>query len=342
MKKFTPKDKNQGGFKLAVILDKAEVKGELGLELEFEGKRLPHEDETPKPWKYHQDGSLRGDDNGEYVLAKPIAFSELPDALDTLWKAFASKKSTFDDSNRTSVHVHLNCQEFHLNRLASFLGMYFTLEEVLTEWCGEYRVGNLFCLRAKDAPAIIHYLKRFIQNDGATPLPEMLHYGGLNPNALHKFGSIEIRTLAGVSEPTTILTWVSILQGLYERSADFHDPRELVTLFSGLGASDYFNMLLGEHADTIRSGINFTEQQLSVSLLEGIRYAQELCYCRDWSEYKTVKLQRDPFGRSAQSIMNKLTGGPTEAPVSHLVAPSPMWPPQETYDEEQPFFDPGD
>ena len=233
------------GLNIGLIMGKSPTKGEVGIEIEVEGKKLIHEEETPDPWKYYVDGSLRGQENAEYILKKPIAFSDVDKVLDKLWAAFKKKKSVLDDSNRTSVHVHLNCQDFHLNRLTAFLASYFALEEILTEWCGEYRVGNLFCLRAIDAPAIVLWAKRFIRSDGNKPLPDTLHYSGLNVNALKKYGSLEIRTLRGTSNPTVIKKWVAVLHRLYDISADFSDPREICTMVStGGGPLVFFDTIL--------------------------------------------------------------------------------------------------
>jgi hypothetical protein len=195
------------GFDVAVALGQSSKlkKGEIGIEIEVEGTNVPKE--VPKPWLYKEDHSLRGEENGEYVLDDPVMFSEVPKTLDKLWTTFGKAKTKFDDSNRTSVHIHLNCQKFHFNRLTSFMALYFALEEVLTEWCGEHRVGNLFCLRSRDAEAIITHIKRFICSDGLYELPNDLHYAGLNANALHKYGSLEIRTLQGCSDPNVIQTW---------------------------------------------------------------------------------------------------------------------------------------
>lgn len=299
------------GFNIASIFDKKMVTGEVGLEIEVEGNKFPKNETIgsaiPLPWVYHKDGSLRGQDNAEYVLKAPIKFDAVPDAIKILWDLFAAYGSKLDVSNRTSVHVHLNAQKFHLNRLAAFLGMYFSVEEMLTEWCGDHRVGNLFCLRAKDATAIVTHLKKFIQADGSYELREGLHYAGLNAHALYKFGSIEIRSLRGCTEPQTILDWVAILRRIYEKSADFPDPRLIPDSLSSDGPMAYLDMVLGEHRSTVINGIGWTIDKVRGSLYEGIRLAQDICYCRDWSLYSPVEMKSDPFGRPAKKVASSLS-----------------------------------
>lgn len=307
----------QAGFSIGVLLNKQPVKGDVGIEIEVEGKRLPKGEDVPPPWAFHNDGSLRGEDNAEYVLQSPLPFEAVPEAVDALWAKFREKNSVIDDSNRTSVHIHLNCQDFHLNRLTAFAALYFTVEDILTHWCGEHRVGNLFCLRAKDAPAIISQFRQFIKSDGRTRLSEHLHYAGLNGNALTKFGSLEIRTLRGVSDPAVILDWIGILERLYKLSGEFKDPRDICALFSAEGPFSFFQSVLGEKGDKVRQDIGWNYDQIQDSMYEGIRLAQDLCYCRDWDLYEEMKLKADPFGRDPRKVLKSLNtqAGGLAAPV---------------------------
>lgn len=308
--------KSDPGFDVQTIMGNRKTKGALGIEIEVEGTRLPKGDDTPAPWKYVHDGSLRGHDNAEYVLARPIEFSALPDALDKLWAVFKTHKSTFDDSNRTSVHVHMNVQTFHFNRLTSFIALYLIVEEVLTKWCGENRVGNLFCLRAKDAPAVVTNIKKFIQNDGRHELRDTLHYAALNIHALAKYGSLEVRTLRGVSDPQIILDWVGILQRLYDLSKEFTDPRDICAMFSGTGPLAFFTTILGDKADIVRAGVSMSDDEIRDSMYDGVRMAQDVCYCRDWSVFKPIDLAPDPFGRSARKIAASLASAIGGQPVA--------------------------
>lgn len=306
IKPFYPLNKKKiVGLNMQALLGTKAVKGDIGLEIEVEGNKFP-KDSIPAPWGYHKDGSLRGQDNAEYVLKHPIPFEKVPDAIGTLWQMFTDYGSVLDESNRTSVHVHLNAQRFHLTRLTSFLALYFSVEELLAAWCGDHRVGNLFCLRGRDAPAIITNLKKFIVSDGQYEIKDGMHYAGLNAQALYKFGSIEIRTLRGVNDPKTILDWVAILERIYKLSADFPDPREIPSLLSGEGPLNYLDMVLGDHAVTVKNGIDYSIDRIRDALYDGIRLAQDLCYCRDWSLYIPTDAKDDPFGRDAKKVANNL------------------------------------
>lgn len=283
-------------YPVGYLLGRRPVKGDIGIEIEVEGNKFKKQD-IPQPWAYHKDGSLRGQDNAEYVLINPITFDQVEDSIKILWKMFEDYGSVLDESNRTSVHVHLNVQGFHLNRLTSFMALYFCVEELLTAWCGEHRVGNLFCLRAQDAPSIVSKIKRFIVEDGAQPLSEGLHYAGFNAHALFKFGSVEIRTLRGATDPKVILEWIGMLRHLYDLSASFPDPRDVCDGFSGEGPIVFLEKIMGPHIDVLRNGIGYSGSQVEEAMYKGIRLAQDLCYCRDWSVYNPVEVKQDPFGR---------------------------------------------
>lgn len=300
-------EKAKTGFSIGVLLgNKIIQKGDVGIEIEVEGKNLLYHDSVPEPWTYHEDHSLRGQESAEYVLHKPIEFEHVPKALGRLFDKLSDCGAKFDDSNRTSVHVHLNCQGFYLNRLASFMALWFTLEEILTQWCGEHRVGNLFCLRSRDATAIISHLRKFFKSDGKYELTDHLHYAGLNPNALKKFGSVEIRTMRGVSDPKVIQDWVEILQRIYEYSEQFSDPRDVCGIFSGYGPISMFNNILGPKAVCVRTVVTWSDEELRQAMQRGIRLAQDLCYCRDWGLYRPQELKPDPFKRDQKKVIKKI------------------------------------
>lgn len=358
---------------IGMLLKRKATKGLIGLEVECEGNKFKKEGVVP-PWLYHQDNSLRGQDNAEYVLNKPVEFDKVPAALDKLWDMFAQYGTILSDSNRTSVHVHLNVQDWYLNRLTSFFAMYFCVEELLTAWCGEHRIGNLFCLRAKDAPAILTQLRKFVVNDGHYQIHDGFHYAGLNAQALFKFGSIEIRTLRGPTDKQVILDWVAMLERIYKLSAEYDDPRDICGLFSSGGPLNFLSAIFGPTESILRNGISYTDDMIRDAMYYGIRLVQDLVYCRDWTSYKPTKIKPDPFDRDPIQVMEQVAVAATQMPnlgqtyvVANMItqeqfaaewgnpatltppsAPPPLedpdWPPMPDFDDddEMPDFDDDD
>lgn len=312
---FMRKPKESPGLPVIALMGLNETKGEVGIELEFEAESPFPIDGLPKQWTYKEDGSLKGAFNAEYVLRKPLDFAKVPQAIVDLWEVIENFGTTLVPSNRTSVHVHLNVQKFHLNRLAAFSGLYFMFEEILTAYCGDHREANLFCLRAKDAPGIVTKFKDFIRNDGQTWMNDSFHYAGLNIHALQQFGSLEIRTMRGCMTANEVIEWVAILKRLYDYSEKFADPRQAVSQLSGEGWEGFLRDVFGEYTKALVEGSGFDSQKLRESILEGVRYAQDICYCRDWSRYAPVDINKDPFGRNENKVMAAAAASPQPLPL---------------------------
>jgi hypothetical protein len=286
--------KPKGGFTMSVIMQTKDAKGDVGLEVEVEGNKFPKHlynsrpavdpEKIPKGWKYVHDGSLRGEDNAEYIFDGPKAFDTVPDHVNALFKMFDDYGTKLVDSNRTSVHVHLNAQKWHMNRLCSFLALYYCFEEVLSMYCGDHRVGNLFCLRAKDAPAIIPQVRNFIASDGAAGIRDNHHYAGMNLSALRKYGSIENRLLRGAREPQLIINWVGILERLYKLSAEYPDPREVCGAFSQVGPLQFFQDILGDKAFLLRSELYMTDDEVRDSMSDGVQAGPVWTEAREGAE----------------------------------------------------------
>jgi hypothetical protein len=89
--------------------------------------------------------------------------------------------------------------------------------------------------------------------------------------------------------------WIRILKKLYDASADYDDPRTLIEKFSLAGPYDFLTNIFQEESDTILRNIG--DLDVRDSLFEGMRFAQEVVYARDWSDFKPAKVAIDPFGR---------------------------------------------
>lgn len=251
----------------------------IGVEIECEGKFLFT---TPtKYWLAKGDNSLRpvdGHQPVEYVLSNPLSRSDLDKALNYLL-ARIQKTSTLSLSQRCSVHVHLNCQNLTMKQVITFVCAYLTLEELLVEWCGEERVGNLFCLRAKDAHHFVKVIEDCIRNDSYSPMgSDNVRYTSCNVAALGKFGSVEFRSLRGVVDKPIISTWVDMLLKLRERACDMTDPRVLVDVFTKLGPKKYLKFMLGDNAELFLKRPDYDK-----IIWDGVRLIREIAYASEWA-----------------------------------------------------------
>ena len=257
------------------------VKGDLGIEIEVEGRNLP----TRVPlWRTEVDGSLKGEESIEYVLQTPSSLEGVRDALNNLNFAYKSFNSRVDDTVRAGVHVHVNCQKLTMTQLYNFMTLYLLLENVLVKWCGDYREGNLFCLRACDADYLLAVIQAATEDDRKRFRQHFqtddIRYASMNLKALGDYGSLEFRAMRGTRDLDLIYTWAETLLGLREFSSKFNSPNEIIESFSIDGPINFMRNALGKNFDV------FFDKDTEELLHQGMRSAQDIAYCTDWHKFE--------------------------------------------------------
>lgn len=219
-------------------------KGEVGLEIEVEGRRLPHIVEHW--WNVVGDGSLRND-GVEYVFKKPFVRDSCLKALQHLQRTFDRCDARPDFSQRTSVHVHINIMDMTMYDVLKFSALYYIFEESLIKNFKEHRQGNNFCLRLKDATAPVNIFKEWIISGRSDNMHEnSWKYGALNMYTVEKFGSLEFRSMHGNLDPTYINEWVGVLLAIKDASLRFKDIEEILMTSSMEGWPRFTRLILGE------------------------------------------------------------------------------------------------
>lgn len=252
------------------------TEGSVGIEIEVEGHNLPH---VGGAWRCEHDGSLRGE-SMEYVLERPVELPEAYKALAALSHSFEENGSQIADSGRAGVHVHINCQELNIIQLYNFMTLYLIFEDSLVKWCGPDRVGNLFCLRAKDAEWLLFNLaqaledkqwrRRFSSDD--------LRYASMNVKALAQYGSLEFRAMRSTHDVDEVFQWAAVLHDLREKAKGVDNPTELIYQVSAGGEEAFLDTYLGEFAEVVK-GVDVDWRQ---SVRDGMRRAQEIAFAGDW------------------------------------------------------------
>lgn len=260
---------------------RGELDGEVGIEIECEGNNLAKR--IPSYWTTHADGSLRGE-SIEYVLAKPIKREEVKDALKVLNDRLAEAGSVVNESYRTSVHVHLNARNMNLRKVFNQLVLYMLFEDLLVEFCGKDRIGNLFCLRAQDAEQLIAVLTQALKTGRYDYFHgDQLRYAAVNINALTKYGSLEFRAFRGTTNSADIELWVDILLKIKDAANNYHDPRQICTEFSMVGPKVFMATVLGPKISAVLEQFKDYEKRL----VSGVRLAQDIAFAvEDWTDAK--------------------------------------------------------
>lgn len=214
------------------LLNKTHIEhtGEIGLELELEFKEPQIWDLNKKLWTFSEEHSIKN--NGYEIVTKyPVSMDSLTPIVEDVCSNI-NKRGPIQDCPRTSVHVHLNMLNSTVLQVLNCAVAYWLLETPLVRLCGEEREGHHFCLRLKDAEALVPTLCESL--DSKVPflnLGDRVRYAGLNLNALNKFGSIEFRTMRGTTNPVEIVSWVKALHHLCSVAKTFDSPASVFDYF---------------------------------------------------------------------------------------------------------------
>ncbi len=296
--------------------------GEVGLELETIGIRLPVAFQETKLWTVHNDASVRvrrGETALEYVLIQPVSRSKVIPALEELHKEFQLiNAEPAEDRLSNSVHVHFNAQKLTMQQVYTWLTLWFIFEDLLVEHAGPDRVGNLFCLRAKDAEFLIRQLVIDAKQDRFGHLAEVddLKYAAVNVTTLAKYGSLEFRALRGTTNIGVIQEWLELLYCIKDAALKFESPLAVVTDFSYRGPAGLVNYVFTENLlNVIKTKRNWRER-----MFEGVRIAQDLAYSTKWENYIPKPGEKIP-------VMREYMDFDELAPV--IAARAPRWVPEE-------------
>ena len=237
-------------MKICEIIKKKPVNGDVGIEIETEGRRLWNPAEAFY-WRGEIDGSLRGE-NLEYIFKKPFPIEDVPKAMQELNKGFKDADSKLDYSFRTSVHVHVNVSSLEYDATLAYMYAYLLLERVLVRYCGDDRIGNRFCLRFEDAEGLSEAFNHMIEHgpQGLLNIPnDKYRYAAMNIDALKKYGSLEFRSMRGTNDEAVVSNWAQALVNLRDYAEALGNPKEVFEAISHLGPYKFAQQALGSVFD---------------------------------------------------------------------------------------------
>lgn len=300
------------------------LKGDVGIEVEMETDKWLPDNHGLKFWRLDGDGSLRGH-SGEWVLNKPLVLKESYEAVDELKACLEKHNITIRDSFRAGVHVHVNVQNLTLSQLRTFAALYFVLEELLVEYCGDNRVGNLYCLRATDAEYLIDRVAEAIRNGLLSNLhADDIRYASLNFKALAQYGSLEFRAMSTKPELSYIKEWAGLLVRLRDMAVQINDPTTILEDFSVMGDRAWVQEIVGhEFYEKIKNDPNFER-----GVWNGMRNAQDFIF---FSEPET-NAEQEPVQEGFNGLENIVNGRdmphnpwrPIMGPIRREWVPEPM------------------
>jgi hypothetical protein len=255
-------------------------RGDIGIEIEVEGEEiLPTVDSDW--WTSKKEDSLRHY-GMEYVTTRPLkSGQEVKDAVEYVCKII-NKKKIVKNTNRTSIHTHHNMTKHDLKDIITGICIFWIVENVLARYCGEDRESNLFCMRLKDAEAVLdEVIKTLGQPVPFMDLGDKVRYAGLNIGALKTYGSLEVRLKQGTTDPEEIVEWAENMHQLFNTHT-WKDP------------SDFFEWYIQKGSDKLLQGIFAEKFYLKLKdrvpnyknlMEENAILVSELAYAKDWNEW---------------------------------------------------------
>lgn len=256
-----------------------------GIEVELEGKNfLTPPDNVNLYWMGVKDGSLRcknpGDCALEYITRGPYPMPLIEKGITALFNYLTSPGVKVYESYRTSIHVHVNFAMETFRTIYNMMALSLIFDELLVSQNGEHRVGNNFCLRAKDAYGQVQSLLNSIsKGNNFFDVPTNDRYSSINFASLFKFGSIEFRSLECTTHEGRLLHWIGTLGEMKKKAKTYTNPVEIIQQFSMLGPKQFLISVLGPYATKYTN-----VEGLDDMLFNGMRIAQDLAFCSEWNE----------------------------------------------------------
>lgn len=203
----------------------------MGIELEIENT---HSEFHTTGFSVTEDGSLRN--NGREYISRPMTYSVLQHYLGEF---FAKNKLNENNySERTSIHVHCNCQDLTFEQLASLLLIYQVFEKMLFQFVGAERDKNIFCVPLYECALSYQAVERLLATDTRV-IQNWSKYSALNLLRLQDLGTVEFRHMPGTCDHAKITQWFGLIGCLFAFIRS-HNITEIKEMFVNLNTSSQY------------------------------------------------------------------------------------------------------
>lgn len=228
------------------LLDSPDPTLLFGLELEIENATNL---EMPRLFSWTEDGSLRN--RGREFITRPAnytttvrglqKFFALNPTLQTIKESDGDYSPLSNYSDRTSIHVHTNCQDMTMKQLASLCMLYQVFERLLYAYVGGDRQQNIFCVPWHETLISNRTIKTLLEGH-SFKIHEWQKYTGLNLKPLERFGTVEWRHMHGHNNLEHIVGWLRIISCIF-RAAKTMEFEELLSQFLQLNTTSQYERM---------------------------------------------------------------------------------------------------
>lgn len=223
----------------------------IGIEVEVENAGNVNAIPRGSVWQLISDGSLRN--TGVEYITTPIPARYAPQVLQQLMSQILNGDCCF--SPRTSVHVHLNCQDLELHQVLDFMLLYTVYERLFYKFAGRGRIRNIYCVPITETDLMVELCEKGVGKS-------WLKYTGLNMCPLRTsrddgqgYGTLEFRHMHGTFNVEKLSIWINLITKLksFTLANDTKYIRELVSSMDDTFAFDKLLFeIFGEHAGPLK------------------------------------------------------------------------------------------
>jgi len=179
----------------------------VGLECEIESI-LGHGSVGPM-FNVVADHSLRN--NGLEFVSCPTPATAIVGHFTELHKSLKFRNLTQKFSERTSIHVHVNCCNLEEQDVRNIILMYALFEEYFFMMASPSRRHNIHCVALTET-----YLPSLYKNKLTQLVSKWHKYTALNIKPLAQYGTIEFRHMQGHDDPALLDQWIKTINNLMQ------------------------------------------------------------------------------------------------------------------------------
>lgn len=237
----------------------------VGLELEIENLPNGHDwyrTHAGAFWAVVEDGSLRPRGESWEFVSRPATIGQAAAELRMIVEKFKLNDDNYSD--RCSVHVHTNVQDFTQAQVANITLVYPVFEEVLFQFVNHYkskekqgycRDTNLYCIPWNSCRMNRNFIESFFDNPGSLHDPyrrtgraRWEKYTALNLLPIAEKGTVEWRHMHGTADLDKLGKWLNLIGSimLYCRNHHFDDIVKTIKVMNDVSTyQQFFTDVLG-------------------------------------------------------------------------------------------------
>ena len=212
--------------------------GIVGIEVEVEN--ITNNPMLPAYWSVHEDGSLRN--HGLEFVSIPLQVKQIQSAIELLYSTL-KKTNQPQFTNRTSVHVHLNCRDLTQDQVYALVLLYAIFEKHFYGYAGTRRMNSIFCVPLFRCN-LLQNARECIYNFAAS----WHKYCGINllpltdNNGRRGYGTVEFRHLYGTDNSQEVLEWIDNILCLRKAALEISLDEVIAEIKSMNTTSSYLSL----------------------------------------------------------------------------------------------------